>query len=491
MAQLVGLIPAAGRGVRAYPYTATVPKSMLEVDGAPVLRRNIELMRDQLGIEEITIVIGYHGEVIRSRFGDGRGLGVRIAYVENPRIDLELPYSVYLAAQHITQPCCMILADECYVGSNHAELGAAADGVALALCGVMEGEYAKQIRKNYSVVIRDGLIVDLKEKPTRVSGRLMGVGTYLLRPELFALLIEAYAGGAEHGPRDWTSWLGGLASQGRSIQPFRLTGRYVNINSRDDLNYANHLVRTADFARRRTSLVYIIDDANQDAVAASLARFRQIEEIDEIVVAGRRPPAALADDVPGVLLVAAERPDMQIGEIVKLGLARASGDILVLCYGDDTFQASDVAKFLAYLRDADMVLGTRTTRQLIEQGTNMRGIVRAAHVALAKLVQLFWWRFETRLTDVCCVYRAFWRSTYQTIAEHLSARGPEVYPEMVIEVMRARRRIVEIPINYYNSNPTYDYVWSKYQNAPMFARILWMTLVKRCQDLAWRLRGSQ
>ena len=35
---LVGLIPAAGRGVRAYPHTATIPKSMLEVDGVPVLQ---------------------------------------------------------------------------------------------------------------------------------------------------------------------------------------------------------------------------------------------------------------------------------------------------------------------------------------------------------------------------------------------------------------------------------------------------------------------
>jgi hypothetical protein len=135
-----------------------------------------------------------------------------------------------------------------------------------------------------------------------------------------------------------------------------------------------------------------------------------------------------------------------------------------------------------------MVVGTRTTRQLIEQGTNMRGIVRAAHVTLAKLMQLFWWRFETRLTDVCCVYRAFWRSTYQTIAANLSARGADVYPDMVIEVMRARRRIVEIPINYYNTDPTYEYVWSKYQNASLFTRILWLMVLKRCRDwaAAWR-----
>jgi NDP-sugar pyrophosphorylase family protein len=78
---------------------------MLEVDGVPVLQRNVELMRDQLGIREISIVIGYHGDVIRRHFGDGSAFGVQITYVDNPRVDLE-PYSVYLAGRHITRPCC-------------------------------------------------------------------------------------------------------------------------------------------------------------------------------------------------------------------------------------------------------------------------------------------------------------------------------------------------------------------------------------------------
>ena len=35
MSELVGVIPAAGRGTRAYPYTRGIPKCMLEVDGRP------------------------------------------------------------------------------------------------------------------------------------------------------------------------------------------------------------------------------------------------------------------------------------------------------------------------------------------------------------------------------------------------------------------------------------------------------------------------
>src|SRR5262245_18915451 len=200
MTDWIGLIPAAGRGVRAYPYTATLPKSMLEVDGVPLLQRNIELMRDQLGISEIVIVLGHRGELIRNRFGDGARLGVRLRYVDNDRLDLELPYSVLAAGRGIDVPCCMILADECYIGSNHRDL-APLPPAALAACAVISAEYAKQVRKNYSVRIEAGRIVDLVEKPRGYAGPQMGTGTYLLSPEVFRRLEAAHREGLF--PRDW------------------------------------------------------------------------------------------------------------------------------------------------------------------------------------------------------------------------------------------------------------------------------------------------
>jgi NDP-sugar pyrophosphorylase family protein len=480
----VGLIPAAGKGVRAYPYTATIPKSMLEVDGVPLVERNVELLRDQLAIRDVRIVVGYQGDVIRRHLGDGGALGVAITYVTNPRVDLELPYSVYLAGRDITSPCCMILGDECYVGSNHHELPEKRDPAALVTCCLAEAEYLKQVRKNYVVRQSDGLIVDLIEKPKSVSGRLMGTGTYVLDPEVFRRLAKAYRDGPERGPRDWTSWLATLARGGARIAPFLLSGKYVNVNSRDDLNYANYLVRNLGFEQNRVSLVYVID-GEEEAAAGPVARFSEVAELDEVVAVARRDAPALQRVAGGkVRTVIAPASDTPIGDLLRLGLDRASGRILLVSYSDDTFVPRDVSKLLVYLRDADMVVGTRTTRQMIEQGANMRGIVRAAHILLAKLLQLLWWRFDSRFTDICCVYRGLWRSTYETIRDNLSASGVEVFPEMVIEVLRARRRIIEIPVNYYNRDLEYDYVHSRYQNADTFARILWLMLRKRFADSA-------
>ncbi|MCP5055012.1 MAG: signal peptidase I, partial [bacterium] len=46
-----------------------------------------------------------------------------------------------------------------------------------------------------------------------------------------------------------------------------------------------------------------------------------------------------------------------------------------------------------------------------------------------------WWRFDCRLTDVGCIYRGMWRSTYRTIRDNLTAESHAVFGEMIIEVL--------------------------------------------------------
>jgi hypothetical protein len=64
--------------------------------------------------------------------------------------------------------------------------------------------------------------------------------------------------------------------------------------------------------------------------------------------------------------------------------------VIVLTEADGSFRASDLPKLLAYLPDCAMVLGTRTTRQMVQQGANMDRSLRWGNVAMAKLLELFW-----------------------------------------------------------------------------------------------------
>ena len=174
MSELVGIVPAAGRGVRAYPSTATIPKAMLAVDGVPLIERNLCLLRDQLGVRRIVVVVGHHGGVLREHCSDGSRFGVTLEYVHNDRLDLELPYSVFLASQRVDGPALMLLADECYVDSDHARFAAAAPVDAEVMCGVVRVDDPTRIRENYVVEQRDGWIIGLREKPADARGPLMG-----------------------------------------------------------------------------------------------------------------------------------------------------------------------------------------------------------------------------------------------------------------------------------------------------------------------------
>ena len=65
------------------------------------------------------------------------------------------------------------------------------------------------------------------------------------------------------------------------------------------------------------------------------------------------------------------------------------------------------------------------------------------------IVEALWWSHEPRFTDVGCTYRALWRSTWQAMRERAVDDGPAFSPEMMIEAVRAHRRVVEVPVSYH------------------------------------------
>ena len=60
---MIGVVLAAGEGVRLQPITATRPKHLIKVAGKPILEYCLEALQDS-GISEIIIVTHYMGESI-------------------------------------------------------------------------------------------------------------------------------------------------------------------------------------------------------------------------------------------------------------------------------------------------------------------------------------------------------------------------------------------------------------------------------------------
>lgn len=440
------LIPAGGEGMRAYPKTRWIPKPLLEVGGRSLIERNLHILRRELGVEEVVIITGHLGDQVREALGDGRQFGLKIRWLDCSEPSTGLAQGMLLAQPLLGEPFVMILADELYLNSNHDQLTAPEQDF-LAVCGVLHTLDKRLIEKNYSVKIEADRIVDLIEKPSQPTTPWMGCGTFLFSPQIFDR-IRAAEPSSRSGQVELMDVIGAAARAGEPVHAFLLEGEYVNVNSAEDYNTANYIARSLAFAETRVSVV-IPTYQEEASIAAVVRDFAAHPRIDEVLVVDN----SSSDETVARAAAAGARVEVVeregYGDTIAWGLDHAVGELMLVVEADHSFRAKDVGKLLEYLKDADMVIGTRTTRQMVEQGTNMIGMVRWANVVFGKLVEVLWWRSGARYTDVGCTYRGIWKEVWVQMRERVHGVGPEFSPEMMIEVLRARKRVIEVPVSYY------------------------------------------
>ncbi len=80
------VILAGGRGERLRPFTDTMPKPMVPINGKPFLEHLIEMLKEN-EISEVLILAGYLSEKIAEYFGDGSKFGINIKHSVLPLFD--------------------------------------------------------------------------------------------------------------------------------------------------------------------------------------------------------------------------------------------------------------------------------------------------------------------------------------------------------------------------------------------------------------------
>jgi glycosyltransferase involved in cell wall biosynthesis len=184
----------------------------------------------------------------------------------------------------------------------------------------------------------------------------------------------------------------------------------------------------------------------KDSIRKVIEEFDALDVIDEILVINNNAAKGTSEEVAPTRAREVHEPEQGYGAAILRGLREAKGDLVAVCEPDDTFVPIDVLKLLEFSRDFDVVYGSRTMNDLIWDGANMRFFLRFGNWAVAKLAEVLF--NSASLSDVGCTYRVVNRRTIPLILDACKVKGNFFGPEMMIVTIKARRRIVQIPVNY-------------------------------------------
>lgn len=229
------LILAAGFGSRLAPITITCPKSMVEVNGTPILFKQIDNLLEN-DITDITVITGYLGDLIR-RAVERRYPMVKIIESKNYATTNNM-YSAYIARGEVEgYDFLMMNADVFYDTSVLKELTA------------FQGENA--------IVTDVGNYIEESMKVVKEEDRITEISKAVPREKAFGTSIDVYKFGVQAGKQFFETCRNYIENKKKVtmwseialneilktevFEPCPLKGRWLEIDNLEDLKAAERL----------------------------------------------------------------------------------------------------------------------------------------------------------------------------------------------------------------------------------------------------------
>lgn len=199
---MIGLVLAAGAGRRLRPYTDTLPKALVPVDGDKTVLDLTLGNFAEVGLKDAAVVIGYRGEAVRERQAAlEKAYGVKLHLVENDKAEeWNNAYSLWCARDVIKEGVILANGDTVHPACvEETLLAARGDGqkIILALDTVKQlaDEEMKVITADGRGVRRITKLMD----PAEATGEYIGVT--LIEPEAAEALADALKATYERDPQ--------------------------------------------------------------------------------------------------------------------------------------------------------------------------------------------------------------------------------------------------------------------------------------------------
>ncbi len=229
------LILAAGYGSRLAPITDNIPKSLVPVNGTPILFKQIENLLEN-GITDITVISGYKGEVLEKQVKE-KWPQINIIKSEDYATTNNM-YSAYLGIKHIgIGEMLMMNADVFFDSSVIRRL--------------------LDFKSNNAIVTDIGTYNEESMKVVEQNGRLIAISKAITKEEALGSSIDVYKFDREGATafydmcveyievkHDLKKWSEVALNDALSIIDFKacpLVGRWFEIDNHEDLAAAEKL----------------------------------------------------------------------------------------------------------------------------------------------------------------------------------------------------------------------------------------------------------
>ena len=241
---MIGLVLAAGAGRRLRPYTDTLPKALVPVDGDTTVLDLTLGNFAEVGLAEAAIVVGYRREAVEERRAElERKYGVKLHLVGNDKAEeWNNAYSLWCARDVLAEGVILANGDTVHPASVERTLLAARGGdkkIILALDTVkkLAEEEMKVVADPAAGVRRITKLMD----PSDATGEYIGVT--LIEPEAAAALADALKATYERDPQlYYEDGYQELVDRGFQVDTAPIGEvAWVEIDNHDDLNRAREI----------------------------------------------------------------------------------------------------------------------------------------------------------------------------------------------------------------------------------------------------------
>ncbi|HXX72592.1 MAG TPA: bifunctional sugar-1-phosphate nucleotidylyltransferase/acetyltransferase [Candidatus Acidoferrales bacterium] len=232
------VILAAGEGKRMWPLATAKPKHLLPIAGRPMISILITTLASA-GIKEVSVVVGFKGELIQSLLGDGTRFGLSIEYLRQPKWT-GTASAVEVARQSVGDESFLAIYGDLLVSPSCIEtvLEKAHE------CSKVMGIARLAGQSQYGVVeVRGDNLTRIREKPLgNVKGEgWINTGIYVLDRDIFRSISGT--GRSKRAEYELTSSLQHLIDEGKEVKAAAVSrGEWMDVGRPWDLLEANERV---------------------------------------------------------------------------------------------------------------------------------------------------------------------------------------------------------------------------------------------------------